>query len=148
MAELDAAVWYLVCIFPSSLTLSSLKWKTFSAFSGGMFTYSTLTKVRTTSNEAMIVVFICFYYAIFEFQAYLTNHQFLCLCEMHNALLLLVFFFLFFCQFFFWNIGEFGAKNYFTDHQTANTIQLIVTLKRAFLGSIFVWNKWQWSRIP
>ena len=21
-----------------------------------------------------------------------------------------------------WNIGEFGAKNYFTDHQTANTI--------------------------
>ena len=98
MAELDAAVWYLVCIFPSSLTLSSFKWKMFSAFSGGMFIYSTLTKVRTTTNEAVIVVFICFYYAIFEFQAHLTKHQFLCLCEMHNALQLLVFFFLFFFQ--------------------------------------------------
>ena len=30
------------------------------------------------------------------------------------------------------NIGEFGAKNYFTDHQTANTIQLFVHIKRKF----------------
>ena len=47
-----------------------------------------------------------------------------------------------------WNIGEFGAKKYFADHQTANTIQLIVTVKRKFFGSIFVWNKWLQSGIP
>ena len=30
------------------------------------------------------------------------------------------------------NIGEFGAKNYFTDHWTPNKVQLFVTIKRKF----------------
>ena len=34
------------------------------------------------------------------------------------------------------NTGEFGAKNYFTDHWTANTTQLFVSIKRKFLGPI------------
>ena len=31
------------------------------------------------------------------------------------------------------SIGEFGAKNYFTDHETANIIQLFVPIKGNFL---------------
>ena len=46
-------------------------------------------------------------------------------CETHNALQLPVFYFF---SFFLWlcqcyrNIDKFGAKNYFTDHRTANTM--------------------------
>ena len=35
------------------------------------------------------------------------------------------------------NIGELGAKHYFTDHGTANTIQLFVPIKRYFSGLFF-----------
>ena len=34
------------------------------------------------------------------------------------------------------NIGEFGAKNYFTGHRTSNTIKLFVPIKRKFFRSI------------
>ena len=37
------------------------------------------------------------------------------------------------------NIGEFRAKSYFTDHQTANTIQLFVVKKRYFSGQFIFW---------
>ena len=46
------------------------------------------------------------------------------------------------------NIGEFGAKNYFTDHRTANGIQLFVPIKRKFFGSILFQNKSQRRGIP
>ena len=46
------------------------------------------------------------------------------------------------------NIGEFGARNYFTDHGTANTIHLFVPLKRKFFGSILFQNKLQRRGIP
>ena len=39
------------------------------------------------------------------------------------------------------NIGEFGAKNYFTDHRTANTIQLFFPTKRKYFGPILFQNK-------
>ena len=48
------------------------------------------------------------------------------------------------CQFlfvlpnFFRNIKEFGTKRYFTDHQTANTVQLLVAIKGNFSG-LFFW---------
>ena len=34
----------------------------------------------------------------------------------------------------FWDIGEFGAIKYFTDHQIANIIQLVVAIIRSFFG--------------
>ena len=46
------------------------------------------------------------------------------------------------------NIREFGAKIYFTDHRTANTIQLFVPIKRKFIGSILFQNKLQQKGIP
>ena len=46
-----------------------------------------------------------------------------------------------------WNIGKFGAKKYFIDHQTANAIQLFVPTKRTFFGSLFQ-NKLQQRGIP
>ena len=39
---------------------------------------------------------------------------------------------------FFRNIGEFGAKRYFTGHQTANTIQLFVAIEGHFSGLFFL----------
>ena len=41
------------------------------------------------------------------------------------------------------NIGKFGAKNYFTDHWTANTIQLFVPIERKLYWSILFQNKSQ-----
>ena len=38
------------------------------------------------------------------------------------------------------NIGEFVAKNYFTDHWTANTIHLFVDVKGSFSGLFFFWT--------
>ena len=35
------------------------------------------------------------------------------------------------------NIGKFGAKEYFMDHQTANTIQLFIAIKGNFSGILF-----------
>ena len=46
------------------------------------------------------------------------------------------------------NIGEFGAKKYSIDHQTANTIQLFTRIKRKFFGSILFLNKSQRRGIP
>ena len=41
------------------------------------------------------------------------------------------------------NIGEFGAKNYFTDHWTVNTIQLFAPTERKLFWSILFQNKSQ-----
>ena len=38
------------------------------------------------------------------------------------------------------NYRKLGAKKYFTDHWTANTIQLFVAIKGNFLWSIFFWT--------
>ena len=46
------------------------------------------------------------------------------------------------------NIGEFGVKKYFINHQTANTIQLIVPIKRKFFGSIIFQNKLEQRGVP
>ena len=46
------------------------------------------------------------------------------------------------------NIEVFGAKKYFTDHSTANTIQLFVPTKRKFFGSILFQDKSQRRGIP
>ena len=46
------------------------------------------------------------------------------------------------------NNGELGAKTYFTDHRTNNTIQLFVPIKKKFFGSILFQNKPQRKRIP
>ena len=35
------------------------------------------------------------------------------------------------------NIGKFGAEKYFTDHRTANAIQLFSPIKRTFFGVFF-----------
>ena len=35
------------------------------------------------------------------------------------------------------NIGKFGTKKHFTDHQSANTIQLFVAIKGTFSGLFF-----------
>ena len=56
-----------------------------------------------------------------------------------NALQLPVFFFLNSANLI-RNIGEFHAKNYFTDHRTAKTIQLFVPIKRKLFGSILFQN--------
>ena len=67
-------------------------------------------------------------FASLNFTWFQQGHLFylLHLLETHNALQLPVFFFSFFSfSFFSWlcqNIGKFEAKNYFTDHRTANTI--------------------------
>ena len=37
----------------------------------------------------------------------------------------------------FWNIGQFRAKLYFTDHQIANTIQLFVVVQGNVSGLFF-----------
>ena len=42
-----------------------------------------------------------------------------------------------------WNIGEFEAKKYFIDHQTANAIQLFFPIKRKFFRSILFQSKSQ-----
>ena len=47
-----------------------------------------------------------------------------------------------------WNIGGLGAKNYFTDHWTANTIQLSVPIDRKVFWSILFQNKSQRRVIP
>ena len=44
-----------------------------------------------------------------------------------------------------WNIGEFRAKNYFTDHRTANTIHgfrysVLVFKTRLLLGYVKIWK--------
>ena len=49
-----------------------------------------------------------------------TLKELLCLFEKHNASLLPLFFLV--SQPLLRNNGEFGAKKYFTDHRTANTI--------------------------
>ena len=41
------------------------------------------------------------------------------------------------------DIREFGAKIYFNEHRTTNTIKLFVPIKRKFLGSILFLNKSQ-----
>ena len=46
------------------------------------------------------------------------------------------------------NIGKFGAKNYFIDYRTANTVQLFVSMKEIFFGSILYQNKAQQRRMP
>ena len=46
------------------------------------------------------------------------------------------------------NIGEFGTTNYFTDHLTANKIQLFVPIKRKFFRSILLQNKSQERGFP
>ena len=46
------------------------------------------------------------------------------------------------------NIGEFGAKNYFTDHRTGNTIQLFVPIERKLFWFILFQNKPQRRVIP
>ena len=46
------------------------------------------------------------------------------------------------------NNGEFGAKDHFTDHRTANTIQLFVPIKKEILGGILFQSKSQLRRIP
>ena len=43
----------------------------------------------------------------------------------------------FFLSCLFLNISEFGAEKYFTDHQSLNTIQLFVAIKRNFSGPFF-----------
>ena len=40
----------------------------------------------------------------------------------------------------FWNIGEFGAKKYFTNHRKANTIQLFVATKGNVSSLSFLWS--------
>ena len=46
------------------------------------------------------------------------------------------------------NIGEFGAKKYFSDQRTANTIQSFVPIRRNFFGSILFQNKSHRRGIP
>ena len=46
------------------------------------------------------------------------------------------------------NIGEFGAKNYFTDHWTANTIQLFLPIETKLFWFILFQNKSQQRVIP
>ena len=43
---------------------------------------------------------------------------------------------------------EFGAEKYFIDHGTANTIQLLVSIKNKFLRSTHFQNKSQSKGIP
>ena len=57
---------------------------------------------------------------------------------------LFFFSFLCFCQPY-RNLGEFGAKKYFIDHQTAN-YQLFVHIKRKLFRSILFQNKLQAKR--
>ena len=66
-------------------------------------------------------------------EAFARNFSFLAvilirLLEKQNSLHLPVFS-IFFSLRLFQNIGKFGAKKYFTDHGTVNTIQLIVAIK-------------------
>ena len=47
-----------------------------------------------------------------------------------------------------WNIGEFGAKNYFTDYWTGNTIQWFVPIEMKLFWFILFQNKLQRRVIP
>ena len=40
----------------------------------------------------------------------------------------------------FWNMGEYGAKKYFTHHQTAITIHLFAAMKGSFSCLFFLTN--------
>ena len=65
-----------------------------------------------------------------------------------NRFVLAGFLNLFIHDFLFRNTGEFGAKKYFTDHQTANTIQLFVALKWTFSGLFFDWKSRREEQVP
>ena len=41
----------------------------------------------------------------------------------------------------FWNMGEFGAKKYFTDFRTTNATQIIVAIKESFCGLFFYYAR-------
>ena len=58
--------------------------------------------------------------------------------------------FFFSTTFVYWllNISEFRAKEYFTDHQSVNTIQLFVAIKRHFSGLSFSWMRCNKVQIP
>ena len=81
-------------------------------------------------NYAFFFFILAFRNFFLQFQLpyfkYFWGQPFLRLRETHNALQLPVFFFLLCCcsscASLIRNIGEFGAKNYFTDHRTPNTI--------------------------
>ena len=60
------------------------------------------------------------------------------LLENHNASYLPIFFFS--SPPLLRNNGEFGAKSFFTDFRTANTIQLFVAIKKTFSGLFFFWS--------
>ena len=48
----------------------------------------------------------------------------------------------------FQNIGEFGAKKYFADRRTANTIQLFVAINISFSGLFFFWTSRSKEQFP
>ena len=48
----------------------------------------------------------------------------------------------------FQSIGESGAKKYFTDHRTANTVQLFVAIKGNLSGLFFSWTMHTDGEIP
>ena len=67
-----------------------------------------------------------------------------CVCVKRVTLCNYPFFFFSFFSFFaslIHNIGDFGAKKYFTHHRTANSIQLV-------FGSILFQIKLQWKGVP
>ena len=70
------------------------------------------------------------------------KHITLCICVCSSPLLV------FLSALYNWNIGEFGAKKYFIDHQTGNAIQLFVPLKRKFFRSLLFQSKLPWGVIP
>ena len=85
------------------------------------------------------------------FKRDLSTLKLFCVCgKRHNAFQLPVFFFPSsrFSASLIRNIGEFGAKNYFTDHRTANTNHLFVPIKRKLFGTILFQNRLQLSGIP
>ena len=49
----------------------------------------------------------------------------------------LLFIYFFYSERLFPNTGEFGVKKYFTDHQTANTLQVVVVMKGNLSGLLF-----------
>ena len=62
--------------------------------------------------------------------------QLLCLLVKHRAFNYLSIYFLLLPSLF-RNIGEFGAKTYFTDDRKTNTIPLVVVIKENFLAYSF-----------
>ena len=103
-----------------------------------------LTKMRPLGNCSKYFNRICISF-IFNFSKVNTLLQIYCVRLKSKTLCISLFSPSSSSRRLFRNIGEFGAKKYFSDHRTSNATQLFVAIKGNFFSSILFLNKSQRS---